>query len=76
MIELSELRKGSTGPQVKTLQRLLMALGYKMKDGWRTYGVDGSFGTATYNAVIQFQKAKGLGQDGIVGPKTWNALLK
>lgn len=76
MIELSELRKGSTGPQVKTLQRLLLALGYKMKDGWKTYGVDGSFGTATYNAVIQFQKAKGLGQDGIVGAKTWNALLK
>lgn len=76
MIELNELRKGATGAQVKTLQRLLTALGYKMKNGWKTYGVDGSFGAATYNAVISFQRAKGLAADGIVGAKTWNALLK
>lgn len=76
MVELSELRQGATGAQVKTLQRLLLALGYKMKNGWRTYGVDGSFGVATKNAVINFQKAKGLTQDGVVGAKTWNALLK
>lgn len=76
MIELNELRKGATGAQVKTLQRLLLALGYKMKSGLKTYGVDGSFGTATYNAVIKYQKAKGLTQDGIVGANTWNCLLK
>ena len=75
-ITMTQLSQGATGPQVKTLQRLLLALGYKMKDGWKTYGVDGSFGTATKNAVIAFQKAKGLTQDGIVGEKTWNALLK
>lgn len=75
-IEMNVLRKGSTGEQVKTLQRLLSALGYKMKDGWRTYGVDGSFGNATYNAVIKYQKAKGLSADGIVGANTWNKLLR
>lgn len=76
MIELTQLSKGMTGPQVKTLQRLLIALGFKMKDGWRTYGVDGSFGQATKNAVINFQNARGLDPDGVVGPATWNALLK
>ena len=76
MIELNELRKGATGAQVKTLQRLLLALGYKMKSGLKTYGVDGSFGTATYNAVIKYQKAKGLTADGIVGVNTWTSLLK
>lgn len=75
-ITLNQLSKGATGPQVKTLQQLLLAKGFKMKDGWRTYGVDGSFGQATKNAVINFQKAKGLAQDGIVGANTWNALLK
>ena len=76
MIEMNVLRKGATGEQVKTLQRLLSALGYKMKNGKQVYGVDGSFGQATYNAVVAFQKAKKLEQDGIVGAKTWNALLK
>lgn len=72
MIELNELKKGSTGAQVKTLQRLLKSLGYSI--GW--YGVDGSFGNSTDSAVRKFQKAKGLVVDGIVGAKTWNALLK
>ena len=76
MIELKQLSKGATGEQVKTLQRLLSALGYKMQNAGKTYGVDGSFGQATYNAVIAFQKAKGLDVDGIVGTQTWNKLLK
>lgn len=71
-IELNVLRKGSKGAQVKTLQRLLLALGFKMGN----YGVDGSFGAATETAVKNFQKSKGLAQDGSVGPATWNALLK
>jgi peptidoglycan hydrolase-like protein with peptidoglycan-binding domain len=47
-----------------------------MKNGLRTYGVDGSFGQATENAVKNYQKANGLTQDGVVGEKTWNSLLK
>lgn len=71
-ITLLQLSKGATGEQVKTLQRLLNALGYSVGSA----GVDGSFGSATDAAVRKFQKANGLTVDGVVGAYTWNALLK
>lgn len=71
-IEMTVLKKGAKGEQVKTLQRLLLALGYKMSG----HGVDGSFGNATESAVKTFQKAEGLSVDGSVGQATWNKLLK
>ena len=71
-IEMSVLKKGAKGEQVKTLQRLLIALGYDMK----SYGADGSFGSTTDAAVRAFQKDNGLSVDGSVGQKTWNKLLK
>lgn len=64
------LKKGATGAEVKTLQRLLNALGCSCGS------VDGSFGNQTHNAVIKFQKKYGLVQDGIVGSATWRKLLK
>jgi N-acetylmuramoyl-L-alanine amidase len=71
-ITMSVLKKGSTGKEVKTLQRLLIALGYSCGSS----GADGSFGNATLEAVKKFQKAKGLVVDGSVGSATWNAILK
>jgi hypothetical protein len=70
-IELTQLRKGSKGEEVKTLQRLLVATGFSVGMA----GIDGDFGNATYTAVIAFQRMKGLEQDGIVGKATWSALL-
>lgn len=76
-IELTVLRKGSEGEEVKTLQRLLLALGYEMKSAsGKKYGADGDFGGATEAAVKAFQRAKGLEDDGIVGKNTWNKLLR
>lgn len=75
-ISMTVLKKGAKGEQVKTLQRLLLALGFKMENNGKTYSVDGSFGTATDNAVKAFQKAEGLAVDGSVGQATWNKLLK
>ena len=63
------LRKGTIGNITKLLQEKLVSLGYN------TNGVDGIFGSGTKSAVIDFQKAKGLSTDGIVGINTWSKLL-
>ena len=60
---------GSRGDAVRKLQELLNALGYDCGS------VDGIFGSKTYAAVLAFQKANGLGADGIVGPLTWGKLV-
>ncbi|MEW2490407.1 peptidoglycan-binding protein [Streptomyces sp. NPDC048411] len=62
-------QSGSTGTQVKAVQRLLTAQGFDAG------AVDGRFGPATLTAVKTFQTARGLGADGIVGARTWTALL-
>ena len=61
------LQQGSQGEGVRMVQNRLNQLGAKLD-------TDGVFGPATKQAVIAFQKRKGLGADGIVGPKTWAAL--
>ena len=75
------LSKGDIGPQVKAVQRKLLSLGYGNYLGtWgdNEDGIDGSFGSSTKTAVIQFQKntwPKDSTQwDGIVGPNTSQAL--
>ena len=70
-VEVKVIRKGAKGDNVKALQILLIGRGYSCG----SYGADGSFGTATDNAVRAFQKANGLTVDGICGPNTWNKLL-
>ncbi|GAA3020076.1 N-acetyl-anhydromuramyl-L-alanine amidase AmpD [Streptomyces fulvorobeus] len=62
------LREGSSGADVKRLQRsLTAALG-------RAVGVDGSFGSGTAQAVRDFQGSRSLTVDGIAGSATWAAL--
>ena len=63
------LKYGSSGNITKLLQERLVSLGYN------TNGVDGVFGNGTKNAVIKYQKSKGLSADGIVGRNTWKKLL-
>ena len=75
MIELPYLQKSSKNESVKSLQILLNGFGYRDQDG-NKLGVDGSFGGKTEYAVKNFQRDNGIGTDGVVGPKTWNALLK
>ena len=62
--EMPTIKRGSKGKAVKILQIILGDL-----------SVDGSFGPATKAAVLEFQRKSGLEADGIVGPKTWKALL-
>ena len=63
------IREGSTGEAVELLQRTLNA------KFWLEMDVDSNFGSATKQAVIDFQTSRGLGADGIVGPSTWAALF-
>jgi N-acetyl-anhydromuramyl-L-alanine amidase AmpD len=64
------LRRGSRGPEVAALQRLLAAQG--VLPG--AEAVDGVFGPVTEDAVRAFQVRTGLEPDGIVGSRTWRAL--
>jgi peptidoglycan hydrolase-like protein with peptidoglycan-binding domain len=59
------LKKGSTDPAVRDLQVALKTLGFDPGP------VDGVFGQQTENAVKQFQQAKEIPVDGIVGRVTW-----
>ena len=70
-IELPVLKKGTKGAEVKTLQRILLALGYDLKG----YGADGSYGKATEMAVRAFQGDRRLTVDGICGAVTWTEIL-
>ena len=63
------LKKGCTGELVKRLQEILKAYGFNCGN------IDGIFGDKTYNAVVAFQKSRGLAIDGIVGYNTWKVLL-
>lgn len=63
-----DLSQGSRSSAVTQLQNDLTVLGFY------TNSIDGWFGPKTYDAVVKFQKSKGLKPDGIVGPITKNAL--
>lgn len=65
------LRKGDKGADVANVQKLLMQAGYALPK----YGADGDFGNECLNAVKAFQRDNKLTVDGIVGAKTWKALL-
>ena len=67
---------GAVDPQVKTIQRILNALGYKGKDK-KKLTVDGVLGENTSYAIANFQKAVGMNPDnpGTVATLTWNKLL-
>ncbi|WP_116046863.1 peptidoglycan-binding protein [Amycolatopsis palatopharyngis] len=62
------LQDGSSGSAVSRLQRSLNAA------TGAALTIDGQFGPKTTAAVKSYQSARGLGADGIVGPRTWGAL--
>lgn len=63
------LKLGSRGKNVIILQTRLNHHGAKLI-------IDGDFGKKTHQAVLSFQKRRGLKEDGIVGKLTWATLFK
>lgn len=65
------IKKGQHSEDVRLVQAKLIELGYncgpKEADSW--------FGNRTLDAVKKFQRDRGLSEDGIVGPETWNVLF-
>ncbi|MEO5680395.1 MAG: peptidoglycan-binding protein [Acidimicrobiales bacterium] len=62
-----DLTLGASGPAVAEAQALLTRAGHGVT-------TDGRFGPSTNAAVVAFQRARNLAADGVVGPRTWNAL--
>lgn len=64
----STVSPGATGFRVTAIQHLLRSRGYSLT-------ADGVFGDTTLARVKSFQTSKGLVADGVVGAKTWSALV-
>lgn len=62
------IKKGDSNTSVKAMQQTLINLGYL------TGTADGIFGTQTYRALKEFQKANALTADGVAGSQTIAAL--
>jgi len=63
--EAKPIKKGASGDSVVKIQKRLSELGYL------TSSVDGSFGSGTEQAVINFQTANSLNPNGIVNENTY-----
>lgn len=70
-LALPLLKTGMVCVEVRTAQRLLIALRY-LPAGED----DGEFGPKTFKAAQDFQRARGLLADGEIGGDTWDKLLK
>jgi peptidoglycan hydrolase-like protein with peptidoglycan-binding domain len=69
------IRNGSTGEAVRTIQRALNIVAPKVP-GIPQLAEDGVFGPITQQAVTAFQRQFELNPDGIVGPITWERLMR
>jgi N-acetylmuramoyl-L-alanine amidase len=69
-VQLPPLRLGSTGPAVRALETHLGKLRYALR------GVDGLYGRDTYEAILAFQKARGLSRTGSVTRDVWTRLRR
>ena len=65
--ERPDLSRGDDGPDVMDLQILLPRFNGE---------IDGDFGPATEEAVLRYQRTRGLEADGVVGEQTWTALYE
>lgn len=76
VVTLKTFAIGASDAQIKAVQTLLNAKGYKGKNG-KPLTIDGHLGDNTAYAVTAFQKAEKLvvKSPGTIGDKTWAALI-
>lgn len=76
MFEPKTVKKGDSGLSVLLLQEILIARGFKGKDG-KPLTLDRVAGTNTIHALTKYQESrKGvLEADGVCGEKTWRDLI-
>ncbi|MDR3207575.1 MAG: peptidoglycan-binding protein [Oscillospiraceae bacterium] len=68
------LQSGARGESVRLMQQYLNALS-AVNAALPALTADGSFGPATRNAVLAFQRLYGLTQDGVIGSATWARIV-
>lgn len=76
MFEPKTVKKGDSGLSVLLLQEILIARGFKGKDG-KALTLDRVAGTNTIHALKKYQESREgvLEADGICGEKTWRDLI-
>ena len=67
------LREGDRGGEVEVLQYMLSILA-QLEETIQAPAMDGIFGSATAQAVREYQRRAGLTPDGVVDERTWNAI--
>ncbi len=73
-VTLNVIARGSTGPQVKTIQRIMYARNIRGADG-KELTVDGEYGPNTEYAVKTMQGILGLNKTGTMNADTWTRAL-
>ena len=68
------VKNGSNGLSVLLLQEILVARGFKGKDG-KALTLDRSAGTNTIYALNAYKKSRGMKQDGICDATVWKDLI-
>lgn len=68
LVARGDVLQGGDGPAVREAQQLLVAHGFEPGP------VDGEMGPRTRSAVMAFQRSRGVGADGIIGPATLREL--
>lgn len=74
-VNISTVRRGSTGGRVQKMQGLINANFISPSDPLGYLLEDGNFGAKTEERIKAIQSFFGMTVDGIVGPKTWELLI-
>ena len=69
------MQRGHTGNDVRELQYYLNFIG-TFNNQIQPVAIDGIFGTATEQSVLDFQRYYGLPETGVVNVVTWNAMQR